>query len=458
MKKILKILFVLSLIATIGVLTACDDEAVSTPGGQIQDYGSIEVVGKDGTTQIVELGTLETVTGYGGVRRSTGTINGPGQITGITFEELLAEVGGFTSEDTIQVIASDGYEATLAGDAVLGNVITYDVNGELIDAVVQGVIMVESDNEDLTAGLPRVAFIAEEPVLTDGFQWARDVATVKVIGATTTEETAPVGSADASWTIEIVGAEQATFTNIDAEAIGISVASATHIDRDGVETVQEWTGITMKELVEYLGVANATEVTVEAIDGFSRTFDQELINNEGVRIAWEVDGVALSENDGPVQTVADSLARNLWIKQVAKITVVAPAVAEGTADVAWTIEVVGAEQAKLTNEDAEKIGVKNVMATHRDRDGNETVQEWTGVLVKDLLEYLGAPNATEVIIEAIDGFNRTYDHELISSDGTLIAWLADGVALDENSGPVQTVADGKGPNWWIKQVAKVTIK
>ncbi|OEF95909.1 molybdopterin-dependent oxidoreductase [Desulfuribacillus alkaliarsenatis] len=361
MKKVLGLFVIFSLIISMGLLAACSSkDAGTTEEPNVEapedsqagndevddhDYGTIEVIGKDGTTQIVDLSALETVTGFGGVKRSTGTINGPGQITGIPFEKLLAGVGGFTAEDMIQVIATDGYEAMLTGNAISGDVATYDENGEPASIDVRGVIMISSDSEDLNAGLPRVAFIGNENVITDGFQWARYVATVKVIGTEATEE--PIAEEPAADPIEAPAVEEP---------------------------------------------APATEPTDE---------------------------------------------------EPAKVT--------------WTIEVVGGSQATLTNIDAEKIGVKNVTATHRDRDGNLTVQEWTGLLVKDLMVYLGKPNATEVTIEAIDGFNRTYDHELISSDGTLIAWMADGVALDENGGPVQTVADGKGPNWWIKQVAKITI-
>ncbi|OEF95905.1 hypothetical protein [Desulfuribacillus alkaliarsenatis] len=144
------------------------------------DYGTIEIIGKDGTSQIIELGTLDLVVGYGGVKRSTGTINGPGKITAVSFAALLEVVGGYSADDRIVITATDGYVATLTGKEIAGSVPTYNIEGGPVSAIVQGVIMVESDHEALNNNLPRVAFIGEEPVVTDGFQWVREVAKIEV--------------------------------------------------------------------------------------------------------------------------------------------------------------------------------------------------------------------------------------------------------------------------------------
>lgn len=48
----------------------------------------------------------------------------------------------------------------------------------------------------------------------------------------------------------------------------------------------------------------------------------------------------------------------------------------------------------------------------------------------------------------------------ISEEALLVvSWdiEVNGKALDRERGPAQLVVNGKGSNWWIKQVAKITV-
>jgi len=57
--------------------------------------------------------SLPTYTGSGGFITSVGSIRGSDNYTGVLITDLLALVGGITSNDSIEVTASDGYTMVL---------------------------------------------------------------------------------------------------------------------------------------------------------------------------------------------------------------------------------------------------------------------------------------------------------------------------------------------------------
>ena len=367
MQKVTKLLMILALVMTMGFMAGCSDDStnvnveqptgnVEQPAGNVEqpagdaanekgaenakpeavkDHGTIEVVDKNGNSKNVALGSLEIVSGIGGIKKSTGTIIGPANVSGVKLTDLLADAGGITAEDTIEIIATDGYTATLTGKQALGEVTMYNKNGEpATDRKIDVIVMVESENAELAESLPRIAFISDKNVLTDGALWAKQVATIKINGsaapaaqdkpAEKPADSAPKAPAAekpaAVWSVKLEGVSQEAFTNLDVEKITAKDVKATHRSREGVETEQVWTGILIKDLLKYLNAENATEVTIEAKDGFNRVYDHELISSDGTLIAWKVDGQVLDADSGPIQSVADGKGPNWWIKQVAKIS------------------------------------------------------------------------------------------------------------------------------------------
>lgn len=124
---------------------------------------------------------------------------------------------------------------------------------------------------------------------------------------------------------------------------------------------------------------------------------------------------------------------------------------------AWEldIETPEGETVKLTDEDMEEVGIVDVEATIRKKDGTEEENKWTGMPLKNILDFAGIEEYNLVEIEAADGFTVEYTPEIVESDGTILATKVDGEKLDEDSGPVQSVVDGEGAKLWIKQVVKV---
>ncbi len=136
---------------------------------------------------------------------------------------------------------------------------------------------------------------------------------------TTTAETTAVDETEAVWTITIsgIGDEDISFT--DADAAGMSTVDITAMKKD-VE--QKWTGIPLKEILDFYGAEGYSTVKVEASDGYSAELDKATVDDAGTILGLIVDGQALSAEDGFVQLVVKSQSTKSWVKAVAKITVV----------------------------------------------------------------------------------------------------------------------------------------
>ncbi|MGF7058490.1 molybdopterin-dependent oxidoreductase [Brassicibacter mesophilus] len=125
----------------------------------------------------------------------------------------------------------------------------------------------------------------------------------------------------------------------------------------------------------------------------------------------------------------------------------------------WTISIETADgkTVEFTNLDTDKAGQVDIKATMKKKDGSETEQSWTGTLLSKVLETTGVESFTTIIVEAADGYSKEYTPDLVNSDKTILGTTVDGQKLGSEDGPVQLVVDGKGANWWIKNVAKIKV-
>jgi len=124
----------------------------------------------------------------------------------------------------------------------------------------------------------------------------------------------------------------------------------------------------------------------------------------------------------------------------------------------WKIAVEGlGREASITSLDLQKTGTVTVKVAMKEKETKGPEEEWTGVPLAKVLEYLGVSQYTTVKVESADGTGREYTPDLVGSNGTILGIEVNGKALDREKGPVQLVVDGKGSNWWIKQVAKITV-
>lgn len=121
----------------------------------------------------------------------------------------------------------------------------------------------------------------------------------------------------------------------------------------------------------------------------------------------------------------------------------------------WSIAVFGAEKTEFTNADYAKLDAATIEATLKTKDGTKKTQKYEGVLLKDVLEYLGVTEYASITVEAAD-YKKDYTPEIANDPLTILAVKADGQPLG-GIGPVESVAGGQTGNMWIKNVSKITV-
>lgn len=124
----------------------------------------------------------------------------------------------------------------------------------------------------------------------------------------------------------------------------------------------------------------------------------------------------------------------------------------------WTITVDGADKAEFTSLDYAKLDEVSIDTVLTKKDGSEKEETWEGVLLKDVLEYIGAGEYTSVTMEASDGYAKDYTPEIANDSMTILGTKADGDALTEEDGYVKAVAGSQTGNMWIKMLSKITVK
>ncbi len=136
---------------------------------------------------MTDLMELEAIEGYGGYKRSTGTIVGPLKCKGVSLNLLLEQVGGISSNEDLEVISSDGWKVTYTAQMLSGSVLAYDnTTGENLGAdEFQIILAYEIDGTKILSddGPLRLSFISEYGYLTDGNLWAKKVETMKIKSA-----------------------------------------------------------------------------------------------------------------------------------------------------------------------------------------------------------------------------------------------------------------------------------
>ncbi len=120
------------------------------------------------------------------------------------------------------------------------------------------------------------------------------------------------------FSVEVVTADETTTITNE------TIADLTVVNKDLVKKAKQgdktnnWSGVSLMDALKEVGVTEAVALTIEATDGYAVDYTAEI--TEKALLTFEKDGEALGE-DGPTNTVVEGEAANLWMKNVAKITV-----------------------------------------------------------------------------------------------------------------------------------------
>lgn len=118
------------------------------------------------------------------------------------------------------------------------------------------------------------------------------------------------------WTITITGADKAEFTSIDHSRL-----DTVTIEANLKGEKQSWEGVLLKDVLDALGVKDYTSVTLEGSDGYTVDYTPDTVNDPMTILGTRVNGEALGEQNGYVQSVAASQTPNTWVRNLVRITV-----------------------------------------------------------------------------------------------------------------------------------------
>jgi len=142
-----------------------------------------------GNYTLQDLNSFESVTGYAGYRKTTGTLVGPDLYKGVLLEDLVEEVGGLSANQELEIVAGDEYQVTFTKEMLNGQFSAYDnITGEYLGVKNFRIIVAyEKNSQSLPSsdGVLRIACLADEGegYLSDSSLWVKDVKILKVINS-----------------------------------------------------------------------------------------------------------------------------------------------------------------------------------------------------------------------------------------------------------------------------------
>lgn len=123
------------------------------------------------------------------------------------------------------------------------------------------------------------------------------------------------------WIIGVKGADSYYFSSIDYTKLREVTIVVEKEQHDGTVLEETWKGIYLKDVLDYLDVAEYSSVTLSSSDDFAIEYSPEIINDSLTILATNVNGRDIKHEDGYVQAVAGNQPENMWIKPLSKISV-----------------------------------------------------------------------------------------------------------------------------------------
>ena len=319
------------------------------------DHIAVTVTGNNLTVNLTvsELARMDDLfSGSGCFMRSTGTIVGPLNFTGVPVKYLVDEVHEGDNY-SLNVVAWDNYGMSYSPAQVEnGTFPTYEMDGTLIGPQDLTLMLAFEDNG---VRLPydglRIVIVDDEGApVTDGHLWAKMPRYLNVVPFI--EE----------WTLQLDGV---TSMEMDRQTFESLASCYYHTmtyefsDDDGNHVYE---GVPLWVLVSAVDGADAPDghymfndaladggytINVTATDGRSGYFEAEQVaRNDSILVVYKLDGDVLPEDEWPLRIVGEDLPGAQKIKMIASIAM------EDFEEIpAWDLSLVGLTEAVMTEWD-----------------------------------------------------------------------------------------------------------
>jgi len=314
------------------LLVANSSLALQSSDTAVQEEIALKITAGDTvkTLTLNEIKKMPSLEGWGGRMRSTGEIEGPFEVKGVSLIELGNLVGGISPDTAVKVISRDGYTMTFSYKQIVeGDYITYDPvsKQEVPHEELQTILAYETDGNEITfqqGGPLRIAILSAKNQVTDGHWWCKWVEEIELV---------PVPK---EWTLHLKGALE---ENIDRGTFESGASEGCH----GVKWVddkgREWEGIPLWLLVGRVDdenphegkafndalVQEGYEVKIVAVDGYSVILPiSNIARRNNIIVAYQLNGQFLPEEYWPLRLVGEGLTGKEQVGQIKEIEVLFP--------------------------------------------------------------------------------------------------------------------------------------
>ena len=121
------------------------------------------------------------------------------------------------------------------------------------------------------------------------------------------------------WSFGVEGTDTEVFSSFDYAKLG---ETSITVERSQGGAAEEFQGVQLKEVLDYLGASDYSSITQTSRDGASIEYSSEVIEEPATLLVFEVNGRTQWENGIEiVQVVAGNQPEELWLWNLKTLTV-----------------------------------------------------------------------------------------------------------------------------------------
>lgn len=215
----------------------------------------------------------------------------------------------------------------------------------------------------------------------------------------------------------------------------------------GEDTVGDWSGVPLADLLEEAGVGDYVSITAIAGDGYAIEISKDELQDAIIALKEDGEWIATADPDhGPIRLVCPYTPANRWVYQLIELQVNAQSA--GVPDNA-ALKITGAVETEVgwTEEKLRSMDAIEAQSTNGEGETNTH----TGIRVTDLLSKAGpTDDASMVVFVADDG----YSAEVPLAD---VEGCADCIVAFQDQGGFRIVAPGFPGNVQVKGVVEMQV-
>ncbi|UCE90769.1 MAG: molybdopterin-dependent oxidoreductase [Methanobacteriota archaeon] len=425
---------------------------------------------------MTELAKRNLSSGTGYYMKSTGTIVGPLDFTGVPVRDLVDLVydGDNYSLDAV-AWPPDTYQMTYSTAQVEnGTFPVYDLDGTLLGPQdLTMMLAIERDGARLPYDELRIVVVDDESApVTDGHFWTKMVMELNVVPYIE------------GWTLNLSGVTSMDVDRQTFESLASCFYHTTYCNFTDDDGDHSYEGVPLWVLVSAVDGGDAPGghfmfndaladagymVNVTGADGGSGLFSADQIaRNDSIIVAHRLDGKPLEEGDWPLRVVGDALTESQKVKMIASIAI------EGfAATPAWNLTLTGLTTAVLTEWDFAALYncEEGVHISYHNYSLDTVEYSYAGIPLWVLIGMVDGADAGhwafndslaalgyDVKVSALDGCNTTVSIEDIQyNDSLIVALTLNGTYLTGDEYPLKLTGEDLPTSFRIKAVASIEL-